>query len=161
MSLLTCPDCLNQFSDTLSKCPKCSRVITADDRAASARASNAVAIGCLAMAALVSAGVAYYALRPRRAEEVAAERLDRRLRDVYHNCQAKVSERLSSPSSAKFPLFSGGDVNARQVNDSTYSVMAWVDAQNAFGATVRSSFLCEVVYGSKGWRLSSLNLSGR
>lgn len=160
MGLLPCPDCGNKVSDAAPVCPKCGRPITEADRATYDQASRAVGYGCLVVALLLLGTCAYIDWRSSDPAAVAERQAQDRLITTYYNCQEKVTERLRSPSTAKFPMFSSADVKARQHNDSTYVVLAWVDAQNAFGATVRNTFLCEITYGAKGWRLSSLNMSG-
>lgn len=161
MALLTCTDCFHQFSDTLSICPKCSRVITAKDRETSEQASKWVGWGCLVVALLFFGTCAYFTSKPQPAEQVAAEQLDRRLRDVYRHCQEKVTEQLRSPSTAQFPSFSGGEARVNQDTDSTYIVIAWVDASNAFGAPIRNNFACEIIYSGKTWRVGSLAIVPR
>jgi hypothetical protein len=49
-----------------------------------------------------------------------------------------VRNRLKSPSSADFPRYSENYVT---VQDGKIVVVAWVDAQNSFGATLRNTFI--------------------
>ena len=58
-------------------------------------------------------------------------------------CQALVLRSLKSPSTAKFPptLYATG--YSYDVDQGTASFVSYVDAQNAFGATIRSSFKCD------------------
>lgn len=50
-----------------------------------------------------------------------------------------ISEHLKSPSTAKFPLYTNEDIKYTYSND-IYTVYGYVDAQNSFGATVRTEF---------------------
>lgn len=70
--------------------------------------------------------------------------------DAKRVCQEKfIPERLKAPSTADF-----SDV---QVTSSghVYTVTGNVDAQNSFGAKVRSTFTCIVQDTGKTWRLQS------
>lgn len=51
----------------------------------------------------------------------------------------EVETRLKSPSSAKFPAMGSEDVSIREIGE-RYLISSYVDAQNSFGATVRSKF---------------------
>jgi hypothetical protein len=62
--------------------------------------------------------------------------------DVIVACRNLMRDNLRAPSTAKFPgwLDDPGKVWKYQ---GTYRVRSWVDAQNAFGAMVRTDYLCE------------------
>lgn len=72
-------------------------------------------------------------------------------------CQQFVEDRLRAPSTAKFPT-------ARRVNivntADRWKVEGWVDAENAFGATIRSDYVCIVSYtpGDEMWHLHELEI---
>ena len=64
--------------------------------------------------------------------------------DDYNNqftairrCEDLVTQQLKSPSTAEFDSSASGD--------GTWTVIGYVDAQNGFGAMVRSEFGCTVV----------------
>lgn len=52
-------------------------------------------------------------------------------------CEAKVKEVLKSPSTAKFPNYTGWGWK-QELN--TFTVQGYVDAENGFGAEIRSTF---------------------
>lgn len=54
--------------------------------------------------------------------------------------QTKVEDYLKSPSTADFPW----SIEPLKINDSTYTVVSYVDAQNGFGAMIRANFMVEV-----------------
>lgn len=60
---------------------------------------------------------------------------------AYNYSQDRVKELLKAPASAKFPDFENRFVE--MVGDD-YKVQAYVDAQNGFGAMIRTSFTCNV-----------------
>lgn len=72
---------------------------------------------------------------------------------AYFACQDFVKERLKSPSTAKFPL----DLYTAVTRvGTTYVVKSYVDADNSFGAPIRSSYVCEVQNSGGTWTLLSL-----
>ena len=66
-----------------------------------------------------------------------------------------VAESLKSPGSAKFQP--PADQNIKYLGEGRYSIRAWVDSQNSFGALVRTHYGCIVKYdGDHRWTLESL-----
>ncbi|WP_321393481.1 hypothetical protein [uncultured Desulfuromusa sp.] len=57
-------------------------------------------------------------------------------------CQHVVKEYLKSPATADFPF--GPPV--QRLNKSDYRLDSYVDAQNGFGATTRTTFRCDIQY---------------
>ena len=81
--------------------------------------------------------------------------------EAWVMAQQFVEDNLKSPGSADF----GGVFNDYQDPDDVvtdlgggkFRVTAWVDAQNSFGATIRTAFVCELEYaGNDRWRLTDL-----
>lgn len=74
---------------------------------------------------------------------------------AYIMMQHFVKRRLKAPSTAKFEgLWSGREVTKDSTEYSTYS---YVDAQNGYGAMLRTSFTCTVKQVSEDdWHLVSL-----
>ena len=64
-----------------------------------------------------------------------------------------VRDRLKSHSSAKF-----GSISASSLDNSRYSFSGYVDAQNSFGAQIRTHFSGVVRYKTGTWVLESLSL---
>lgn len=80
--------------------------------------------------------------RERRQREAAAEKLKL---DAYIMSQEFVKRRLKAPSTAQFPRFNDSDVIvAFSADTSKFTVLAWVEAQNAFGVFLRSDYLCSL-----------------
>lgn len=72
---------------------------------------------------------------------------------VYPQCKQAVEQQLKSPSTADFPWTA--DKVARNPNDpNSFVVLGHVDAQNAFGATLRADWICQISYAG-GDRYSS------
>jgi hypothetical protein len=70
--------------------------------------------------------------------------------DAEQACKDFVKDRLKAPAGADF---SGVD---RTAAGSTYTVTGDVDAQNSFGAKLRSHFTCVVRDAGAEWKLESL-----
>lgn len=61
-----------------------------------------------------------------------------------------VKSQLKSPSSAKFPFsYADEDVSIMK-SGNTYTVKAWVDAENSFGAKLRSDFTVTITKSGYG-----------
>ena len=57
-------------------------------------------------------------------------------------CQVRMESLLRAPSTADFPPFSFEHV--QRLSPTQFRMVSYVDAQNAFGGTVRAGFRCEV-----------------
>jgi hypothetical protein len=73
-------------------------------------------------------------------------------------CRQFVRDRLKAPTTAKFASYSENKVT--DGGGGRYTVVAHVDAQNAFGAMLRNAYTCVVVWQSgTTWRLEKLDMS--
>lgn len=89
-----------------------------------------------AVVVLAAAAGTAYALWPSDADEAA----DR--------CRAEITSRLKAPSTAEY---SGEQVSEEKGDFGTYyTVTGSVDAQNGFGAQIRSSYSCRLTLNSDG-----------
>lgn len=71
-----------------------------------------------------------------------------------------VEQYLKAPSTAKFP--NSYDVEVTQSGDK-YIINSYVDAQNSFGAQIRSTYYCEMKYigpDEFGYSCESLSIDG-
>lgn len=76
---------------------------------------------------------------------------------AYIMCQDFIEQRLTAPATAKWP--SSLDITIIPVSgkEDSYQVIGYVDAQNGFGALIRTSYVCEISYtGDDRWHLDSL-----
>ena len=72
-------------------------------------------------------------------------------------CQRFVRNRLKAPSTAKFQP--SRNATSRKTGDARYVVTSYVDAQNSFGATLRSTWMCDIEYtGGQNWSLRDLEI---
>lgn len=71
--------------------------------------------------------------------------------DAYSMAQQFVSEKLKSPSTAKFAGL--GEWKITSNDNKKWQVAAYVDSQNSFGGTVRTNFTGEMLCESNGtWK---------
>lgn len=77
---------------------------------------------------------------------------------AYVISQDFIKRELKSPSTAKFPAM--WKSNVVDLGDCRFRVRSYVDAQNAFGAMLRTSYAAEVEYlpATKTWRINNLSL---
>ena len=56
---------------------------------------------------------------------------------AYVDAQFAVRDRLQTPASADFPNIASSSVQVSKIGQCEYSILSYVEAQNAFGATLR------------------------
>lgn len=80
---------------------------------------------------------------------------------AYVMSQEFVKQRLKSPASADFPYINNRDVIAVSNHDCTFYVSAYVDAQNGFGAKIRTHYKATMKYDrdEKVWRAPELTIN--
>ncbi|NWC24082.1 hypothetical protein HX787_20195 [Pseudomonas tolaasii] len=71
-----------------------------------------------------------------------------------------VKQRLKAPSTASFPYITDSGVRVDVIPNCSFGVSAYVDAQNAFGASIRNRYTVKMSYdrASKMWRATELNI---
>lgn len=77
--------------------------------------------------------------------------------DAYFMSQEFLKKRLKAPATAKFPDYSEAYVH--YLGDSIYTVVAYVDAQNTFGALLRNNYHCSLKYEGDNWSAITVELS--
>jgi hypothetical protein len=71
--------------------------------------------------------------------------------EAYFYCQEFVKRKLTAPATADFASF--GESRVVPMGNSKFSVVTHVDAQNSFGAKVRSVCICDLLrLGEDSWR---------
>lgn len=81
---------------------------------------------------------------------------DNDVHGAWSYTQLFVKERLSAPSTAKFPF--GGFRDVEPLGNGRYRVRSYVDSQNAFGGIVRTKFTAVINRIDGGWRLENLTI---
>jgi len=125
-----------------------------------------VALGVFAVCAVFIVGlvVAFgddYAARERQREvesEIARNCSDRAM--AYIMSRRFIERELKTPSTAKFPSFHDEGVHAAQAEECKFRVSAYVDAQNSFGAMIRTRYTIDMEYlpGDRTWRGTNLQM---
>ncbi|MCY1439063.1 hypothetical protein D9M71_552830 [compost metagenome] len=79
---------------------------------------------------------------------------------AYVMSQNFVKQRLKSPASADFPFISNQNVSSTPIGNCKFHVAAYVDAQNTFGAKIRTPYIAILEYkpSEKTWHLISLGM---
>lgn len=76
---------------------------------------------------------------------------------AFYMSQEFVKDKLKAPSTAEFPRRSDSDVTVTKLGSGKYSVIAWVDSENGFGAMIRTTYLATLHrVDADNWRLDSL-----
>jgi len=165
MALINCPECGQQVSDKAESCPSCGVGIAAKPEAGKTdqptkEADNAkeTAQGCAIMIVIMAALVWWVWPSGNSDSDSSRPRPEHSASGAYVMCQDFVEKRLRAPSTADFPW--GYSDYVTDLGGGKYRVRAYVDAENAFGGTVRNSFDCTVKYiGNDKWRLETLDLN--
>ena len=88
----------------------------------------------------------------------SAPSIDRSRAWVY--AKDHVKNPLKSPSSANFGWQSASDT-VEILGNNRYRVTGYVDAENAFGGNIRSTFSCDVEIDDKSWNCTNLMIRSR
>jgi len=72
-----------------------------------------------------------------------------------------VQQRLKAPSTAQFPTMSSSGVSISHQGNCTHIVSGYVDAQNSFGAMLRTAYTATLQYQRErnSWRLLKIDIS--
>lgn len=155
MAMKLCRECGQQVSDKAKSCPSCG----ISDPVQKPWHNRPISgpIGCVGL--LIFAGLCFMMIdgggggssspQPEHSDVAA-----------WVMCQEFVEDQLKAPGTADFPA--GYTRYTTDLGGGRYRVQAYVDAENAFGANVRTDFDCTVAYvGSDNWRLENLDFSPR
>ena len=134
MALKPCKECRREISDRVQKCPSCG----------AKQRMGCVGKGIIGVIVLMagSAAIQNYAESPKTPEELHADSLRMQLFGARLLCQRRAMALLRSPTTAQFqdPGAGFGEVLPHK----HFHVQTYVDAQNGFGAMMRTRFDCRV-----------------
>ncbi|MEP2736867.1 MAG: hypothetical protein ABJP34_11285 [Erythrobacter sp.] len=81
--------------------------------------------------------------------------------EAFVMSQTFIERKLRSPSTAEHPSITDAGVSVRAIpkgEGCSFVVMTHVDAQNAFGGTIRENFMVELEPdGGRSWKLIGIN----
>jgi len=83
-------------------------------------------------------------------------------RDGYtaaFTCQGAVRDRLKAPATAEFQAPRNAEI--KRYDSGNYEIVSYVDAQNSFGAKLRSPYTCVVAPSGAGFQVLELKIDGR
>lgn len=158
-TLTECAACGKAISPEAASCPNCGhpvpRALKSQAWAAAdgcEKTARFFSIGCLAPVLLLmgycylNRGDSPSPLREMETRETAG--------DAAFNCQELVKRQLKAPSTAEFPnAFSDeGHKDARKRDDGSWYVVSYVDAENTFGAKLRTLWACTITRDGTTWR---------
>lgn len=162
MGLINCAECNKQISEKAGSCPNCGHPLASSDQPAAEQKSTSkpekksAGIGCggfliaifvilVILIAIGSGGSGGGSSTPKYAGPSESM--------AWQMTQDFVEKRLNSPSTAEFPrLHEINDGITKTGNE--YTINAYVDAQNGFGAQIRQRFTVSVRYdGQDKWSL--------
>jgi len=83
-------------------------------------------------------------MRQFKEEQEEAKKPENKKKSIYYGVQKEVKNKLKAPSTAEFPIYDESFVE--QVDDTHYTVNCYVDAENGFGAKLRSNYSCDIEY---------------
>lgn len=170
MALIRCRECGREVSDKAQACPNCGAPVAgaatntagagataAQTEAQKAQLTTAKGCGgCLGLI-IVLALIGY--LFPNKESGHDGAR-DLTIMSAIQ-CRDFVKARLKAPATADFSSLSG---SATSAGNNKYVVHAYVDAQNGFGANIRTTYTCSVQYTGgedadiRSWRLLDLSM---
>jgi hypothetical protein len=142
-----CRYCQTQIPEAASVCPQCRK-----------RLSTHPVTGCIALGLVGVIGLFMLAMcpstKPTRSPAQAAQ--DRAVDETRVICQEAIKATLKAPATAKFPHISTSEVGRAAENKDIVRILTYVDAQNSFGAVIRTHFQCDCRQQGNRWVLADL-----
>ncbi len=131
MAVLKCPDCGRDVSGSLKACPHCGRKIEKPTDLITTTISIGMFIGII-LFVLVS----LFSSPPETpAEKVRKQERDKPI-EAFSMAQVMIEDLLKAPSTADFAPFNYDSV--QRIDLTTWKVKTYVDAENSFGAKLRT-----------------------
>lgn len=153
----TCPKCAMQIPAAAVKCPHCRTTVGMSFM------GKIIAVLFIAM---VGSCVIGKAIAPKdrspapvkTAQELAAEKAENTKASVKYNARRYVELVLKAPSTAKFPYDSEFTAWQTADNKDVWEVTGYVDAQNDFGAMIRSHWYVKIHVVGDAYQLVDIKI---
>lgn len=165
-----CPSCKIVNDDSVSECD-CGHVfyvtVTSKNRIANGgntRKEENFITGCLGILGLMAVAILILTFPSKQDDAVKKTSEPTQIstpyekEDAFYISRKFVSRKLVAPSTAKFPDPWDPEVSITPTgNKDEFKVIAYVDAQNTFGAMLRKKYMCFVKYVGEGkWECGSV-----
>lgn len=165
LALIICPECGKEVSDQSERCINCGYPLikqntdeneiqeqNLDNKVVSKK--NVKSNGCL-LVILFLLGIWILSLIT-NSPDMGSD--DRKV-DAWVSAKHVVESNLKSPSTAKFPFSSNSDgVSITELENGKWRVRGWVDAENGFGAKIRSNFSVDINLNGSTYTYENLNI---
>lgn len=159
MAIGQCRECGKDVSTEAASCPHCGAPNPVASAAAEPEKKQEIGFvaGCLMVVMLFVIVVIFAAMCAESGDNTPEPEHSNTM--AYVMCQEFVSRQLRAPSTADYPWMSADGVSSLHQGEGRYMVRGYVDAQNAFGATIRTNWTCDVQYtGGDNWRALDVQL---
>lgn len=152
MAMKNCSECSLPISKQAKSCPRCG----APNKSSSSFAGTILVL-------LGIGGVAFCSMQKEDPAEAARREAERMPTTACLMAREFVTKRLRAPSTASFSACYGEEMKVVPVqgHENRFTVVGYVDAENAFSAMIRSPFLVTVEKSpteKDTWRLVSLTM---
>lgn len=157
MALIKCKECGSTVSSKADACPSCG--VRLQRKPIGCGTAVLLVIGAMFVAGQIAGGLSGESSAPAPANKAptAAELAEARLDDGRWACRERVLSGLKAPKSASFQNYR--QFRANKVDEERYSIIGYVDAQNSFGAMIRTQFECIARdTGQSGWWIDEVNM---
>lgn len=164
LMLSPCPSCSRRLARNATVCPKCGSPLS-DGWAVEAQAKEKKTKKKVALWTVVFMGLfcmpalwEHFTSTPETRRAAMCSNAGRI--DAFVKSQRFVKQKLRAPSTANFPLITAEGVVSRWINDCEFDVIAFVDAENGFGAKVRSKYEASLSYAPDAdrWLLKQIQI---
>lgn len=155
-----CSECKGFIRADAIQCKHCHAIFgveTAERPAAfvppPAKKTNSTAVVLALVVAAVVGAVFLYGGGSNRSAPRAPDKIS-----AWIDCRSFVEQNLKSPASAEFPISNDPGVTIAKLGNGRWSVLGFVDAENAFGAKLRQDFGCQISYSGTRVTLHQLRI---